>query len=449
MLVGYFNVFDFGLGRAITRRAVVLLEAGDLRALHAAVCTALLALLCLSTLATLALAALAPVIAGLVVDGPGRFSEEVTSTLRVLALSLPFVTTTVAFQGLLQAQGRFGLLNAVRAPTGVFTFVGPVLALPLGHDLITVVTVLVAGRAVACMAYLLLCLRTLPELRRRVTFDGRELRDLIGFGSWIALSGLVAPLLLYIDRFLVAALLSATALAYYATPYDAVMKLLLIAASMGAVLFPAFSASPAVSSSGHERLASRAVRSLIVVMFPIVLLLVLFAQPLLSVWLGDEFARRGYRVLQLLAVGVFVNSLATVPYSLIQAGGRPDVTAKLHIAELAPYVAALVSATMLLGIPGTALAWTLRVIFDLVLLILLAGRLGILPRGTGADLLLISAWPIPLLGLAMFVPASLRWPAAIGALALFLPVAWKRLLDARERFAIIGHLPSVATRLRR
>ncbi len=48
----------------------------------------------------------------------------------------------------------------------------------------------------------------------------------------------------------------------------------------------------------------------------------------LRLWLGPEFARNSTAVLQLLAVGVFFNTLGVLPWVLIQGAGRPDLTAK-------------------------------------------------------------------------------------------------------------------------
>ena len=65
------------------------------------------------------------------------------------------------------------------------------------------------------------------------------------------------------------------------------------------------------------------------------------AQDGLRLWLGPEFAQHSFRVLQWLAVGVFINSLAQVPFSLLQGVGRPDITATLHLIELPLYLGVL------------------------------------------------------------------------------------------------------------
>lgn len=72
------------------------------------------------------------------------------------------------------------------------------------------------------------------------------------------------------------------------------------------------------------------------------IILVVLSNDIMTVWLGAEFAQCSAPVLVLLAIGVLVNSLAQVPFALVQAAGRPDVTAKFHLAELVPYLSLMV-----------------------------------------------------------------------------------------------------------
>jgi O-antigen/teichoic acid export membrane protein len=70
-------------------------------------------------------------------------------------------------------------------------------------------------------------------------------------------------------------------------------------------------------------------------------------------------------VLRLAAAGIFVNALSTLPFSLIQSAGRPDITAYVLMAELPPYLAALWFLTRHFGIEGTAMAWAGRLLVEL------------------------------------------------------------------------------------
>jgi O-antigen/teichoic acid export membrane protein len=195
----------------------------------------------------------------------------------------------------------------------------------------------------------------------------------------MTVSNIVGPLMVTLDRFLIAALISVGAVAYYATPYEVATKFWLIPGSVLGVMFPAFSTSSVQDRNRMVLLFNRTVKYMLLALFPLVLLVVVLAQDGLKLWLGAEFARNSVHVLQWLAVGVFINSLAQVPFALLQGVGKPDLTAKLHLAELPAYLLALYWLTKTYGIEGAAIAWTARVAVDALLLFGLARRF--LPAG--------------------------------------------------------------------
>jgi O-antigen/teichoic acid export membrane protein len=107
-------------------------------------------------------------------------------------------------------------------------------------------------------------------------------------------------------------------------------------------------------------------------MLPIVLAIALFAEQGLKVWLNDEFAANSTRVAQLLVVGVFFNSIGLISQSFVQATGRPDLTAKLHLIELPFYLTYLWFFLHKYGINGAASAWLIRVLISSLVLAVLA-----------------------------------------------------------------------------
>ena len=66
---------------------------------------------------------------------------------------------------------------------------------------------------------------------------------LLRFGGWMTVTNIVSPFMAYLDRFLIGALISLTAVAYYVTPFEMITKLLVIPAALVGVLFPAFSST--------------------------------------------------------------------------------------------------------------------------------------------------------------------------------------------------------------
>jgi O-antigen/teichoic acid export membrane protein len=95
---------------------------------------------------------------------------------------------------------------------------------------------------------------------------------------------------------------------------------------------------------------------------------------MLAWWINPGFAEHSFRVAQFIAVGVFVNSIGMIAQSLVQAYGRPDLTAKLHLLELVLYVPYLWWLTKEYGIDGAAIAWTIRVLISAVVLWILASN---------------------------------------------------------------------------
>jgi O-antigen/teichoic acid export membrane protein len=373
-LIGYASLFDMGLGRALTQLVAKKLGSGEEHEIPELVWTSLLLMLGLGAVGTVAMIAISPWLVHHALKIPEVLQPETVRAFYLLGLSIPVVITSTGLRGLLEAHQRFKLVNALRIPLGVFTFVGPLLVLPFSRSLTPIVGVLVAGRAASCLAFLLVCFRVVPELSRRVAWDGPSAGPLLRFGGWMTVTNIVGPLMVSMDRFLIAGLISVTAVAYYATPYEVVTKLLLLPTAMMGVIFPAFSASFAQNQERAALLFGRSVKYVFLALFPIVLLIVALAQNGLTLWLGADFAEHSTRVVQWLAVGVLANGLALVPFSFVQGIGRPDLTAKLHLLELPIYLGMLLWLIRVDGIEGAAIAWAARSVIDAIALFLISKR---------------------------------------------------------------------------
>ena len=433
-LVGYASLFDIGLGRALTQLVARKLGAGEDHEVPSLVWTSLLLMLALGVFGAAVIFTISPWLVHVALKVPQALQSETLRAFYLLGLSIPLVISAAGLRGLLEAHQRFILVNALRVPLGVFTFVGPLLVLPFSRSLVPVVGILVAGRFLGCLAHLWFCLRVVPELRRRVIWHGPSAGPLLRFGGWMTVTNIVGPLMVTLDRFLIAALISVAAVAYYATPYEMVTKLLLIPAAVVGVMFPAFSVSFVNDRGRAALLYGRSVKYVLLALFPIILLVIALAQNGLTLWLGADFAQHSTRVVQWIALGVLANSLALVPFSFVQGIGRPDLTAKLHLVELPFYLGMLFWLIRADGIEGAAIAWTTRTILDAVALFLMAKRF--LPTGSPmapkTKRLLAAASTILFLAV---VPQHLGLKVAFLLLALvaFILVTWFLILTPEER----------------
>lgn len=433
-LIGYASLFDLGLGRALTQLVARKLGVGEDREVPTLVWTSLLLMLLLGVLGAAVAGLVSPWLVHRALNVPGALQRETLQSFYFLGLSIPVVITTAGLRGFLEAHQRFGLINALRIPMGVFTFAGPMLVLPFSKSLVPLVATLLVGRIVAWAAHLSMCLRVAPELRRSIMWVRAALGPLLRFGGWMTVTNVVSPLMVTLDRFFIGALVSITAVAYYATPYELVTKFWLIPGALLGVMFPAFSTSSAQDRDRTALLFGRSVKCILLVLFPVVLLVIVFAQDGLTIWLGAGFAAKSARVLQWLAVGVFINSLALVPLALVQGVGKPDLTAKLHLTELPAYLASLYWLTKTYGIEGAAIAWTARVAVDALVLFsfarrFLPDRVPFRPQTT-----MLVALALVAFGLAVLLQ-GLVWKATFLLMTIsgFVLVAWFQVLSPEER----------------
>lgn len=434
MVIGYFSIFDFGLGRALTKLTAEKLGAGKVKEIPELIWTALMLMGVLGITGGLVVAGISHWLVYDILNVPSKLQKETLDVFYLLSWSIPLVIGTVGLRGVLEAYQRFGLVNAVRIPLGVWTFIGPVVALQYSESLFPVVAMLVAGRFVALVVHFSLCFHVVPVLQQGIVIKRRLISPLVSFGGWMTVSNIVGPVMVYMDRFLIGAIISMAAVAYYTTPYEIVTKLWMIPIALVGVLFPAFSSTFANDKAATINLFDRGTKYIFIVMFPILFVIMTFTYEGLELWLGTEFAENGFTILQWLTVGVFVNSLARVPLALVQGAGRPDIVAVTHLLELPLYLVLLWWLLKVYGIEGAAAVWTIRIIIDTVILNLVTARLltGSIPYIRKNFVNAIVAL------LVLFVPVFISGLLVksiflISVLIMFSFWTWKSLLCDKER----------------
>lgn len=374
IVIGYFSLFDLGIGRALTKLISDKLAANDDLSVPPLVWTSLLLMLVLGCVSGVVMAATTSWLVHAVLKVPVALQPETQKSFWLLASSLPVVTVTSGLRGVLEALQRFRLLNLIRIPMSVFSFIGPLLVLPFSHSLFPVVLVLVAGRLIGCVIHIAACFRAMPALRQHFTVRRSIILPVVKFGGWMTVSNVIGPIMLYMDRFLVGALLSVNMVAYYTAPFDMVTRLWVIPGALVAVVFPAFAVTHQQDPDRTVLLLNRGTKYVFLAVFPLILVISTLAPEGLRLWLGPAFSQNGASVLRWLSAGVLVNSLVQVAFALIQGIGRPDITARLHLVELPVYLLAVWLLTTRFGIQGTAAAWFGRNALDAVAVVVLACR---------------------------------------------------------------------------
>jgi O-antigen/teichoic acid export membrane protein len=364
----YSSLFDLGLGAATTRQVSASLARRD-PDLAPLIAGSVLSQAILGAFGAMIVIAAAPLIADYIFVIPAELRHEAIAVFRILALMIPPTVVLLSFRGILEAAQRFDLSNGIRIPGSVATFLIPAVAATAGKSLPTIVFYLLIARIIICLSMAFAVARVLPSSSWRPKLEWDALRPLFVFGGWISVSNIVSPLLVYLDRFLLGALVGVSAVGYYTAPFDGVMRLLIIPASLMGAVYPTVSAMAAVND--HDRVGrvfSQALRKTAMLLAIPVVVLAIAGPFLLKIWLGPEFAEQGKVVIRVLSLGVYVNALAHVPSGFLTALGRPDTIAKFHVMELIIHLPLAWLLIVHFGIVGAAVAWTIRVSIDACLL---------------------------------------------------------------------------------
>lgn len=366
-VAGYIALFDFGVGRSSTRFIAHALGHASEHKIPSILVTGLASQSALGLLGGLAVLPLLSYLVSDVLRIPSELQSEATLTFAVLALSTPILLVSQLLRGALEASRRFGASNAIRVPIQVCYFFIPAIGSTIGLSLPTMILLFTGVHALGIVASSAICIRLYPDVTRRARVDISTLRTLLGFGGWIAISSAAMAVMLNVDRFIIGSRISVGAVAYYAAPFEMAMRMLVIPIAVVTTLFPAMSAlaGPQVA---HSRLLAKRGMQFTAAFGGVAAAAVLFLAPqLLRWWLGEDYAAQSTDSLRILVLGIFLSSLAHIPFTELQAVGRPDIAAKINLVELPIHVYLAWALVARLGIEGAAVAWSVRGAVDLIL----------------------------------------------------------------------------------
>ena len=440
VVIGYFSFFDFGIGRSLTKIVAEKIGLGQTEEVPGIFWTSFFLMLAISLTGTLALIFFSPSLVYNFFNISKELQQESINTFYVLALSIPIVTTTAGLRGVLEAYQKFGIINIIRIILGVFTFLGPLLCLAFTQSIFWIVLFLTLIRIVVWILYLVLCFKVNGNIKSEFKFDSALIKPVLKLSGWMTVSNIVGPLITYLDRFLIGALLSVAAITYYATPYEVVTKLFVIPSALVGVLFPAFSATFINQPDLSKKFFLKGNKFVFIFLYPIVLIIITFAYEGMNIWLGSRFAEESTLVLQLLVLGVLLNSFAYLPFTFLQGIGRPDIPAKINLVELPFYLFVMWFAIKQFGINGAALVWFSLNFINAIIQFFIVNK--IIAANFKFNIRNLSTLVLVLSLIAPFVLSNLLFKVILsfGILLFFIIITWRYFLLADEKLFLMSKI---------
>ena len=224
--------------------------------------------------------------------------------------------------------------------------------------------------------------------------------DLLSFGGWVSALGLLSPLLVVLDRFLIGATVGAGAVGAYTIAYNLCTRLLVIPSSVSNVMLPKLSR---LKTKRLNAASTHGLHVTAILMTPTLVGFIVVYDSFVSAWMSTDIAEQTSRIAAILAVGVWSTSIAQAPFTRLTSEGKVRTIAIWHMLQVPFYALALWLSLKAVGPVGAAYCWSARVTVDSIGLMIISRM-----RPAWSDLLLFGIVLIATLSQLLIPDDSLR-----------------------------------------
>lgn len=357
-IVGYFGIFDLGLGRSLSKRAATRHSEKNYHLLGKELSFGLIAILSLGIVTAFIIYLWGSELLSTSFQVSPQFITEAQSSISVIAFLIPVLMLLSAIKGVFEGLNQFKMANIIQLGNGLINFIIPVMVAMMNPNIKLILLYLLIFRfllLIICFFYL----KKIISLRFGFYFDG----SILGEGGWLTLSALASPLMIYVDRIILGTIVPLKNLAFYTTPVDLVSKAWIVPQAITRVTFPAFTF---LSKNYQQKIIAfrESLELMALACFLPLVIATFFSYELLQLWIGNEMAIQSSLILKILCVGIFWNCLGWISYSYLQATDGVVVSGVISIIEVPIYFLALWFLSSKFGLLGAACAWSGRLLLD-------------------------------------------------------------------------------------
>jgi len=355
-LVGYYGLLDLGLGQGVIKFAAHYKAIEDVEGISRSINAALWVQVVTGLIGSAVLVIFTESIITLF-KIPSTFLVDAKLCLYMCAIGFLFTMISGTLSSVLMGLQRYDITSKVSVATNFLLILFIVLVLYYGGGLKEIIFLTVASAVIVCAIYFFILRQKLPKWRFSFMFDKVYFKVLFSFSGYLFISNASSLFSNYIVRFVVGFFLGPAAITFYIVPSKLIRAFGGLKNSAFSVLYPFTSELNAlVNREKIQKIFVEASKIYAALSIPVFLGIFIFSKPILRVWMGPEFAEKGWLVLSLLAISSLIGSLTTVPNLITMGLGYSKVIGIFSIFTVAFYIVLLPSFTKFWGIEGTAVA---------------------------------------------------------------------------------------------
>lgn len=318
--------------------------------------------------------------------------------------------TLAGYQSILEGEQRIALVRKIHLIASILEIVLILLFFNIGLGVFSLLWAYVGRLLLVIVCTFIFAHKVFPFLRLRVKYFSREeLKKFTGFGNQMNLLGFLALVINSVDRLLITKLMNLGAVGMYEIGRKLPNIGLMLPSSIAGTVMPA--ASHLQGSAQHERLKRiylDATRYLMIFSSIPYIYLIMFASPIIEVWVGKGYDQ-AVRVMQVCAVGTFINLLTGIGTACVRGIGKPKYEIQYMAISTVLIIASAPFLIHVKGVVGAALAYTLGQTVGSVFFLWIANRLFEVSWRQFAAKVLTPIVVILLLGVPPFAACNAVW----------------------------------------
>jgi len=285
------------------------------------------------------------------------FHTASLQAIRISAVILAVRSVESVFVSTLRAFERYGPPVKLNVFLRAIVVVSAVMLAAVGRGVAAIMVATLFWSALIVVLQAVAARRVVGALNPFPTFEKEALCEVFSFGCFSWLQALAAVAFSYADRFLVAAMLGTAPLAIYVLCVQVSQPIHGLASAAFNFVFPHISSRhEAGEIHGPRRVFRLALLASIGLSFALAAPLVLFGKPLLTLWMGAEFAKQAHIVLAVLAVAHLILAVNVVPHYTLLALGRVRFVSIVNMLGGVLSLVAMAFFVPPLGLIGAAIA---------------------------------------------------------------------------------------------
>ncbi|MBI2966567.1 MAG: oligosaccharide flippase family protein [Bacteroidetes bacterium] len=365
-LIGFFvtmqtmlQLLDFGLVPTINREVARHSAAGNLKEAGKLLHTLAIVYWSMAGIIVLLIAALAPFIAEYWLQPKHLSYQTIEHAVMLMGLVVAFRWPIGLYQSALIGAEKLIISSGVSITMVTFGNLGALAVLAWVSPTIEAFfiwqacTGLVYAAAIRWMAW-----RIIGRLKD-ISFDVYELKRIWRFSAGMTGIGLSALVFTQLDKIILSKMLGLSEFGHYMLATVVVSGLYVLVTPVFNVIYPRFSSLVVGGDTAKlTNLYQLGTRMLATILFPIAMVLVIFAGDLVRLWTGNQdIALMVAPIIALMAIGSALNGVMHFPYALQLAYGMTRLPLTINAILMVILIPLIIFFALSYGALGGAMAW--------------------------------------------------------------------------------------------